>query len=73
SPVNENDKIKILELKSEVDFIKVETNENDGISIKLDKEKEVKSGYYTINAKLENSKGRKNLVLITVNITQGPL
>jgi hypothetical protein len=71
--VNENDKIKILELKSEVDFIKVETNENDGISIKLDKEKEVKSGYYTINAKLENSKGRKNLVLITVNITQGPL
>jgi hypothetical protein len=73
SPAIENDKIKISELKSDVDFIKVDTDENNGandiVLIKLDKEKEIKTGYYTISAKLENSKGRKNLALITINIT----
>ncbi|MDR1492228.1 MAG: DUF1573 domain-containing protein [Planctomycetaceae bacterium] len=71
-PENENDKIKILEIKPEADFIIAENQEENGvntISIRLDKEKEIKTGYYTITAKLENSKGTQNAAQITVNAT----
>jgi hypothetical protein len=72
-PEKENDAIKILELKTETDFIVGKSDEVDGISaisIKLDSAKEIKTGYYTVTAKIKNAKGNQNLVRITINITE---
>ncbi|MDR2171947.1 MAG: DUF1573 domain-containing protein [Planctomycetaceae bacterium] len=73
-PEKENDTITIQELKSEVEFIVTKIDNNDGvqsISIKLDSTKNIKSGYYTVTAKLKNSKGVQNLAHLTINITDG--
>jgi hypothetical protein len=72
---NENDKITILDLQSEADFILVaaenqEENQINTIFLSLDNDKERKTGYFTIIAKLENSQGIQNTARITVNITQ---
>jgi hypothetical protein len=72
-PEKENDSIEILDLKTEADFIVAKFDEVDGIptiSIKLDSEKEIKSGYYTVTAKVKNSKGNQNLVRITINVIE---
>jgi hypothetical protein len=72
-PEKENDNIKILDLKTETDFIIAKSEEVDGIqsiSIKLDSEKTIKTGYYTVTAKIKNSKGSQNLARITINVSE---
>ncbi|MDR0610678.1 MAG: hypothetical protein LBG58_11245 [Planctomycetaceae bacterium] len=72
-PEKENDNIKILDLQAETGFIVAKSEEIDGIqtiSIKLDSEKEIKTGYYTVTAKIENSNGNQNLARITINVSE---
>ena len=66
--------VKIMELKSDTDFIDLSQGKSgkyDIMIIKLNHEEKIETGYYTITANLRNKQGRVAMAHVTVNIIHG--
>lgn len=68
-PEDENDSISIVETLSDASFISVETDGVAVIKIVLKNDLTVVPGYYSVFAKIENTRKRSFTAKVTVHIT----